>query len=391
MTKVHYAETQWMRVLRSPNGHRRSSSGSASIVRNKFGSNCKSSNSFSFLNHPNQYCFSFATNPSYRQPWPPHWPLQIHHSKRKISSHASKSNDDTTATTTIVSTISPPTGINSNLDDDNQHDTNTDANDCNVLVYESPLGPAVHKLRAVSLLTGVIGTIGLPLLLMLKTGGVGSFDPSLMMVGDIGSTTSDVVAAGATTAVSSTESTTATTAVVSSSSNYAGILSICLAFGSCTIGTTFVVHYVFAPYVYTMEQIPIRLCSNKSNNKNSTVDDNTPKKKETLYQISLRNFFLMKKHVLYDPRCHTIVPYTHGYRPLCNLYLVEKKIPLYIHVEMLSSQHNELYNKLHPILQPNTAVLLQTDPSNSSDPTKIKNNTKNQTSKLDNNNPDDFF
>ena len=36
------------------------------------------------------------------------------------------------------------------------------------LVYESPLGAVVHKLRTVSLMTGIIGSVGVPCMIAIK-------------------------------------------------------------------------------------------------------------------------------------------------------------------------------------------------------------------------------
>ena len=92
------------------------------------------------------------------------------------------------------------------------------------LIYESPLGHLVTRLRAVSLTTGLCGGLGVPLLLAAKgssTAALASFDPS------------------------------------------AGLLAIAMAFGTATVGSTVAVHYVFHPYAYSIERIPVRVCAYK--------------------------------------------------------------------------------------------------------------------------------
>lgn len=76
------------------------------------------------------------------------------------------------------------------------------------VVYESPYGGLVSRLRTISLLTAVAGSVGLPVVVALK-------------------------------------GTTPT----------AGFLALCLSFGTGTLASTAAIHYVFSPYVFFIERM----------------------------------------------------------------------------------------------------------------------------------------
>lgn len=76
------------------------------------------------------------------------------------------------------------------------------------MVYESPFGGLVKRLRIVTLFSTFAGTVGLPLVLWIK-------------------------------------GTTAT----------GGFLALCLSFCTGTIGSTAAIHWVFSPYIFTIERM----------------------------------------------------------------------------------------------------------------------------------------
>jgi hypothetical protein len=171
------------------------------------------------------------------------------------------------------------------------HETNqTDAQQPLPLVYESPLGSVVTKLRTVSLATALIGTAGVPSLLAIK---------------------------GAVPEV--------------------GMLAMALMFVTGSMGSTAAIHFVFAPYVYRIETIPVRQCSYQSKDgedQNDTpVPDDAeaatvvPRAKDVLLRAWTRSLFLRNREIVFDPETD-VVPYS-GMRPLCNF--VAKGFPLYVH------------------------------------------------------------
>jgi hypothetical protein len=175
------------------------------------------------------------------------------------------------------------------------------------LVYESPLGNVVSKLRTVSLCTAIIGMTGVPAMIAIK----GALLPEV------------------------------------------GILAAALLFVSGSVGSTAAIHFVFSPYVYKIEQIPIRVCSTtiskevdgdtiissvaatdvpQANDVDSasTINNTTSEKlssKDTLLKAWTRSLFLRHETIIFDPTID-VQPYK-GLRPMCNF--VAKGRPLYVH------------------------------------------------------------
>jgi hypothetical protein len=163
------------------------------------------------------------------------------------------------------------------------------------LVYESPLGSVVSKLRTVSLCTALIGMTGVPCMIALKGGAIPE----------------------------------------------TGILAAALLFVSGSIGSTAAIHFVFSPYVYKIEQIPIRICSSStvvpsapaetttgnSGSNNSSTETATKSIKDTLLKAWTRTLFLRNDAVIFDPTID-VQPYQ-GLRPMCNFQA--KGHPLYVH------------------------------------------------------------
>jgi hypothetical protein len=171
------------------------------------------------------------------------------------------------------------------------HETNQTDAQALPLVYESPLGSVVTKLRTVSLATALIGTAGVPSLLAIK---------------------------GAVPEV--------------------GMLAMALMFVTGSMGSTAAIHFVFAPYVYRIETIPVRQCSNQSKDGEDQNDTSVPvdaeaakvvmpKAKDVLLRAWTRSLFLRNREIVFDPELD-VVPYS-GMRPLCNF--VAKGFPLYVH------------------------------------------------------------
>lgn len=156
------------------------------------------------------------------------------------------------------------------------------------LVYESPLSNVVSRLRTVSLTTGAVGSIGLPVVLAVKGGDVPS----------------------------------------------AGFLGLAMAFVTGTLGSTAAIHFVFSPYVYSIERIPIRQCHYEKEEEIEETESllETSEPKEFLLKAKSRGLFLNEIETVFDP-CQDVARYQ-GLRPLCNV-TVKKSVNLYVHPEFL--------------------------------------------------------
>ena len=150
------------------------------------------------------------------------------------------------------------------------------------LVYESPLGNVVSKLRTVSLMTAIIGMTGVPLMIALK----------------------GAIPEG-------------------------GILAAAMLFVTGSVGSTAAIHFVFSPYVYRIEYLPIRQCSTKSSPGQSdcTSESSVTIQRDTLLKAWTRSLFLFDSSIVFDP-CVDVQPYK-GMRPMCNF--LAKGRPLYVH------------------------------------------------------------
>ena len=160
------------------------------------------------------------------------------------------------------------------------------------IVYNSILGGSVTRLRTVSLLTGVVGSIGLPLIIAFKGG-------------DLPST---------------------------------GMLAVALTFVAGSLGSTAAVYYVFSPYIFTIERIPIRKChypkavmEGEEAPTDAETQENKKECKETLLKAISTSLFLTRTETVFDPATD-VVPYK-GLRPLCNF--IAKGIPMYVHPEFV--------------------------------------------------------
>lgn len=182
-----------------------------------------------------------------------------------------------------------------NLAETENHDAcceSTDTEEIPLLVYESPLGGVVTRLRTFSLMTAVCGIVGIPCIFAIK-GVVPEF----------------------------------------------GMLAVALSFVSATSFSTVAVHFVFRPYIYNIQVIPIRKCSYKKavtkpkeqtysvESMAETIDGGTIGTKEMLLKATTRSLFLQQVDIIFDPE-RDVEAYK-GWRPLANLQV--KGEPLYVH------------------------------------------------------------
>jgi hypothetical protein len=157
-----------------------------------------------------------------------------------------------------------------------------------------------------------------------------------------------------------------------------GFVALCVSFGTGTIATTLAMQYVFGPYVYSIERIPIRKCHYKkktqtttSQNINDTdsVDEattattteeteNTNKTAPSsvddttcittgphLYMAKSKSIFLRQVETVFDANADDVQKYTGFMLPLCNF--TAKGRPLYMHTEYL--RDDKLYTRMQMI------------------------------------------
>ena len=196
----------------------------------------------------------------------------------------------------------------------NNNSNSNNSNNNEILLYESPLSHIVTRLRAVSLLSAVTGSVGLPLFCALK--GIGGDAPT-------------------------------------------GILAFGMMFVAGSCASTAAIHFVFSPYVYSIHQIPIRQCHSIKTDDNDDDDDSvsfkttanmsaeayskntSPTTKDVLLKAVSRSLLLTRVETVFDPRTDTI-PYK-GLRPLCNFVVTkehaggtqqqQQRRPFYVHPE----------------------------------------------------------
>ena len=150
------------------------------------------------------------------------------------------------------------------------------------VVYEAPFSVLTTRLKAVSVTSAALGAFGIPFLLHFYAGDVP----------EIGQ-----YALGGTT-----------------------MLAAC--------GSTTAVNFCFAPYVHTLEKVPVRQCHAKVENADETE---CRPGQQHLVKATWRNFMLMKQETVFDPA--TDVTEYKGIRPFCNF--VAKGVPLFVHAEIL--------------------------------------------------------
>ena len=170
------------------------------------------------------------------------------------------------------------------------------------VIYRSPMGDLITRLKIVSITSCVMSVVGLPLFVALKNGTLPT--PQQMGLGGV-------------------------------------------AFLGAT-GSTVALHFVFGPYILTMEKIPVRLCHFTGGNNGDEEDDNsnveaksrvqdndvinTDNKKAMMLRATTRSVFGWRSEHVFDPL--TDVSFYTGSRPFANF--VAKGVTLYAHPEMLN-------------------------------------------------------
>jgi hypothetical protein len=152
----------------------------------------------------------------------------------------------------------------------------------NNVVYEAPFSALTTRLKAVSLGSAALGAFGIPILIHLYSGDV----PAIGQYALGGST----------------------------------MLAAC--------GSTVGINFCFAPYVHTLEMVPVRKCQGKIESVNEI---NCRPAQHQLVKATWRNFLLLKRETVFDP--YVDVSEYKGIRPFCNF--MAKGIPLFIHAELL--------------------------------------------------------
>jgi len=166
------------------------------------------------------------------------------------------------------------------------------------LLYEGPMARLITTLKMFSLSSAVLSTVGLPTLMIIK--GIDMYTGiHIAMVG----------------------------------TTIAG-----------SIGSTLGLQYIFAPYVYKLERIPIRQCSFSKNDDGEEAssdkeeDTKTKTSAETangnfLLKATTRSVFATKVDHVFDPEIDIEGVPRGTIRPFCSFFAKGK--PLYIHEQMI--------------------------------------------------------
>ena len=198
-----------------------------------------------------------------------------------------------------------PTTKRWNSGDSSQSTTATESSSSSsepVVVYQSPMGGLITRLKIVSITSCVMSVIGLPLLIAIKNGDF----PTAKQLGLGG-----VAFLGAT-------------------------------------GSTVALHFVFGPYILNLERIPVRKCHAKNNieedkkeEESTTVPENdvsnaksTTTTTTSMLKATTRSVFGWKNEVVFDPAVD-VIPYV-GARPFANF--VAKGVTLYVHPDLLDDK-----------------------------------------------------
>jgi hypothetical protein len=348
-------------------------------------------------NHPSRCLQSTTTPPTataftkYDPPQARHLPHPISSSSLLFSSPLRSSNDKNYNSYyfSMFSSISKQEDIAlssssslSSKQEEEKEEENT------VLVYQSPFGSPITRLRTVSIFSSVASVIGIPILMYLKYNNIVIFPMH-----------DAVQTAAAAVAASSSSSAAAAAASSSTSSSWIGMIAFASTATIGTVSSTAAVHFVFSPYVYQIEQIPIRKCAFANEMKQkmqlsmedtstttttttneattNTTTSNNHHSKNMILKITTRSLFLFPIETFFDPyhvlssQYRKIEPYR-GLRPLCNIVI--GTVPMYIHPEHVH----------HPLLRQQ----LQLD---STDPNIIPHQTQQQQRRYHKDDDDSFF
>ncbi|CAB9513579.1 Inherit from NOG: transmembrane protein 70 [Seminavis robusta] len=203
-----------------------------------------------------------------------------------------------TSSSTTGSTTSSKTSTSDKSDDTQKPE----------LLYEGPMSSLITSLKVFSLSSAILSSVGLPALVVFK--GMDTFG--------------GIHVAMITTTV----------------------------MGACA--STIGLQWIFAPYVYTLERIPIRQCHYV---KASPEEDSPREEKESsssnspcLLKATTRSIFLTRIHHVFDPEMDVSPAPRSTIRPFCSFFVKGK--PLYIHEQLIQSPQLSkalFVNKAEPI------------------------------------------
>ena len=161
-----------------------------------------------------------------------------------------------------------------------------------VLLYEGPFAQLTLRLKRISLMSAVIGIVGLPALSMFYGGGSIPVSGQLAIIGTAG------VAA---------------------------------------VGSTALLGYCFSPYVHTLERLSPSATSNKNEedgvDATTTTNNESMNANENLLRIVTRDILARRVETIFDPTTDVFPPPTNNSRPFCNFMV--RGLPMYVHKEMI--------------------------------------------------------
>jgi hypothetical protein len=198
-------------------------------------------------------------------------------------------------------------------------DENSDEN--SPIIYQSPMGGLITRLKIVSITSCLISVVGLPLFIAIKNGDW----PTAQQLG-LGS----VAFIGAT-------------------------------------GSTVGLHFVFGPYILDMEKIPVRQCHFEKEEgeevaveegeevaveegikKESCKSDDEASPKDVMLKATTRSVFGLRSELVFNPATD-VTPYE-GFRPFANF--CAKGVTLYAHPNLLDDDLRQSLLWSKPVQDP---------------------------------------
>lgn len=181
------------------------------------------------------------------------------------------------------------------------------------IIYQSPMGGLITRLKIVSITSCLISVVGLPLFIAIKNGDW----PTAQQLG-LGS----------------------------------------VAFMGAT-GSTVGLHFVFGPYILDMEKIPVEKCHSEEGEgeevaveegikKESYKSDDTTSPKDFMLKATTRSVFGLRSELVFNPATD-ITPYE-GFRPFANF--CAKGVTLYAHPNLLDDDLRQLLLWSKPVEDP---------------------------------------
>jgi hypothetical protein len=187
-------------------------------------------------------------------------------------------------------------------------DKNSDEN--SPIMYQSPMGGLITRLKIVSITSCLISVVGLPLFIAIKNGDW----PTAQQLG-LGS----VAFLGAT-------------------------------------GSTVGLHFVFGPYILDMEKIPLHFGKEEGEEdaveeritKESCKSDDKTSPKDVMLKATTRSVFGLRSELVFNPA--TDVTSYEGFRPFANF--CAKGVTLYAHPNLLDDDLRQLLLWSKPLQDP---------------------------------------